>query len=300
MCVLRLLVLGLTGCAVLTGCGTSHLVDAVRTPGTVAEVGNATISKAQIQAYIQYALQFYSWVDTSGSGNGTTGCSVSSPTPACGTLRRQVLRRLLEERIVAEYAAQRGIRLSPSDSKRVEVEMTRLQSPHSGTQRLFSTERVSPQFMRSILRNQILVKHVEAAVVGRNAFAGPSFRVRKYIFGIDRQSYKSAINFATGGVSTASGQTPPVHWVAAYRLPTQVRSQADVAGRGDYVGPTLEGGSYVVYQILGHGVHRYGLPARQQIEARSFRLWLAERMSQIQPKCFQGPVKTVPCARLYH
>jgi hypothetical protein len=154
--------------------------------------------------------------------------------------------------------------------------------------------------MRSILRNQLLVKHVEAAVVGKDALAGLSFRMRKYVFGIDRQSYKSAIDFATGGVSDASGQTPPVHWVAAYRLPTQVRSQADVAGKGDYVGPTLEGASYVVYQVLGHGVHRYGLPAREQVEARSFRVWLAKRISQIHPTCFQGPVKPVPCAGLYH
>ena len=88
--------------------------------------------------------------------------------------------------------------------------------------------------------------------------------------------------------------------MAAYRLPSQVLSQAKVAGKGDYVGPTLEGASYVVYQILGHGVHRYGLPARQQSEARFFRLWLAKRMSQIQPKCFQGTAKTVPCAGLYH
>jgi hypothetical protein len=300
MSVLPRVAIGITGCAVLVGCGSSRSTQPARTPGTVAVVGNAAISQRQIQAYVSYASRFYSWVDTAASGDGTTMCSVHSTTPACATLRKQVLRRLLEEQIVAEYASQHRIRLSATDSSRVDREMKRLQSPHSGTQRLFSTERVSPNFMRGILRNQLLVKRVEAAVVGKTALAGPSFQTRKYVFGIDHQSYQSAIDLATGGVNDAAGHTAPIHWVAAYRLPVHVRSLAGAAGNGDYVGPSLQGPSYVVYQILGHGVHKYGLPAREETEARIFRAWLANRRSQIRPKCFQGPVKTVPCDGLNH
>jgi hypothetical protein len=79
-----------------------------------------------------------------------------------------------------------------------------------------------------------------------------------------------------------------------------VRSLIGVAGNGDYVGPTLDGSSYVVYKILGRGDHRYGLPARQEILARTFQLWLRQRMAKLQPKCLLGSGKTGSCARLNH
>lgn len=297
---LRLLFLGLLGCAVLVGCGASTSSRPARAPGTVAVVGTTAISQSQIQEYMNYALRFYSWVDISSSGDRPTACTVRAETTACGTLRKQVVRRVLEERVVTEYAAHHGVRLSASDARRIEREMKRLQSPHSGTQRLFSTERVSPHFMRGVLQNQLLVRLVEAAVVGKAALVGPSFRLRKYVFGIDSRSYKSAIDFATGGVIDAASHRAPIHWVATYRLPVHVRSLAGVASDGDFVGPTLVGPAYVVYQVLGHGIHRYGLPAREETEARIFRAWLDKRMSRIAPKCFQGPFKTVSCSRLYH
>jgi hypothetical protein len=210
------------------------------------------------------------------------------------------LHRLLEEQVVTNFAARHRIGLSASDSGRIDRELKRLQSPHAGTQRLFSTERISPRFMRTVLRTQLLVKRVESTVVDRAVLAGPSFKLRKYVFGLDKRSYKSALDLATGGASVGGSREPPVHWVASYRLPARVRSLADVAGNGDFVGPTLEGPAYVVYQVLGRGVHRYGLPARQEIEARSFRTWLSKQMAQIKPTCFQGSTKIVPCAVLYH
>lgn len=229
-------------------------------------------------------MQFYSWVDTSAGADSTTSCSVHSSTPACTALRKQVSRRLLEQQIVTRYAAAHRIQLTSQDHRHVEIELQRLQSPQSGTQRLFSNHGVSPQFMRGVLQNQLLVRHVEAKVVGSAALSGPSFRMRKYVFAPGNQSYKSAIDLATGGVSTSGAHLPPVHWVAAYRLPSHVRSLAGLAGKGDFVGPSLQGASYVVYQILGHGVHRYGLPAREQIEARLFRSWLAKMLSTIRSK----------------
>jgi hypothetical protein len=242
-------------------------------------VASAAIPSRTIQQYMNYALHFYSWVDATQSGDGTTSCSARSTSTACTTLRAQVLLRLREERVVANFARQHGIRLSASDTTRVEHELKRLRSPHSGTARLFSSEGISPVFMRSVLQNQLLVKRVEAAVVSKSTLSGPSFRLRKYVFGRDGHSYKSAIDLATAGAKHAPGHIPPIHWVAAYRLPRPVRSLIAVAADGDYLGPTLEGSSYVVYQLLDHGIHRYGLPARQQIEARSFKAWLSQRMA---------------------
>jgi hypothetical protein len=249
---------------------------------------------------MNYALRFYSWLDATQSGDGATSCTTRSVSIACATLRQQVSRRLIEERVVANYAARHGIQLSGSDARRVARELKRLQSPHSGTARLFTTERVSPAFMRTVLQNQLLVKRVEAAVVAKAALSGPSFRLRKYVFGADRTSYQSAIDLATGGAAGLSGRPPPTHWVAAYRLLPRIRSLVAVAGAGDYVGPTLEGPSYVVYQVLGRGNHRYGLPARQDIEARFFRTWLVRRMAKVQPKCAQGGGQTVSCSGFNH
>jgi hypothetical protein len=300
MCVPRAFLLSLALGAVLAGCGSSHLGEPARTPGTVAMVGAAAVSQRQIQQYMNYALRFYSWVDTTASAGSASSCTVRSTTPACITLRKQVLHRLLEEQVVTNYAASHNIRLSASDSRRVNRELKRLQAPYAGTQRLFSTERVSPRFMRTVLQTQLLVKRVEASVVDQSLLAGPSYKLRKYVFALNRRSYKSALDLATGGVSAAGGQAPPVHWVAAYRLPGHVRALVNLASKGDYVGPTSEGASYVVYQVLGRGEHRYGLPAREQIEARAFRTWLSKHMAEIRPMCFQGSAKTVPCAALYH
>jgi hypothetical protein len=298
--VLRILLISCSVGTVLAGCGGSHSVEPARTPGTVAMVGAAAISQRQIQQYMNYALRFYSWVDTTASGASATSCTVHSTTPACTTLSKQVLHRLLEEQVVTNYAKNHNIRLSASDSSRVEQELKRLQSPHAGTQRLFSTERVSPGFMRTVLQTQLLVKRVESSVVDQSLLAGPSYKLRKFVFALDRRSYKSALDLATGGVSAAGEQAPPVHWVAAYRLPAHVGALVNLASNGEYVGPTSEGATYVVYQVLGRGEHRYGLPAREQIEARAFRTWLSKHMAEIRPMCFQGPAKTVPCAALYH
>ncbi len=300
MCVLRLVVPALIVCMVLAGCGKSGAPPPVRTAGTVAMVGSTTISQRAVQQYVNYALHFYSWVDASQPRDGATSCSTRSSTAACVTLRRQVLHRLLEEQVVAKYAAHNGIELSKSDIARVERELKQLRAPQAGTAKLFTNEGISPAFMRTVLQNQLLVKRVEAAVVGKAALTGPSFRLRKYVFGADRQSYRSAVDLATGGVNDIPGHTSITHWVAAYRLPPHVRSLVDVASKGDYVGPTLEGTSYVVYQILGRGNHRYGLPARQQIMARTFKAWLGQALAKLQPKCVLGNGQTAPCDGFNH
>jgi hypothetical protein len=282
---LRPLILSaLTGCVALTACGRSSSPAPAHPHGPVAVTASAAIPNKIIQQYMNYALHFYSWVDATQSGDGTTSCSTRSTNTACTTLRTQVLRRLREERVVASFARQHGIQLSANDMTRVEHELKRLRSPHSGTARLFSSEGISPVFMRNVLQNQLLVKRVEDAVVSKAALSGPSFRLRKYVFGRDGHSYKSAIDLATAGVNDAPGHIPPIHWVAAYRLPRSVRSLMAVATSGDYVGPVLEGPSYVVYQPFARGIHRYGLPARHQIEARTFRAWLSQRMAARQSR----------------
>lgn len=301
MCVRRLLFPGLSLCMIMVGCGRTGTVPAPpHTPGTVAMVGNGTISQRAIRQYVNYALHFYAWVDATQAGDGTTSCSTRSTARACVTLRAQVLRRLMEERVVADYAAQHGIRLSRSDTARVERELKKLRAPQSGTAKLFTTERISPAFMRSVLQNQLLVKHVEAAVVEKAALSGPSFHLQKYVFRTDRQSYRNAIDLATSGVNTVAGRAAPTHWVAAFRLSAHVRSLIGVASNGDFVGPVLEGGSYVVYKVLGRGDHRYGLPARQQILARSFELWLHQRLRKLQPKCLLENGQTAPCTAPNH
>ena len=154
--------------------------------------------------------------------------------------------------------------------------------------------------MRTVLQTQLLVKRVDATVVGKRAFSGPSYKLRKYVFGLDQLSYKRALDLATTGTATTSVPTPPVHWVAAFRLTRHVRDLLAVASAGVFVGPVQQGSAYFVYELLGHGAHAYGLPARQQMEARAFRSWLAKRLEHSRPMCLQGPTKTVPCTTLYH
>jgi hypothetical protein len=249
---------------------------------------------------MDYALRFYSWVDEGAAQQGNAVCSASAENPECATFRAQVLSRLIEERLVTQYAAAHKISLTRSDLAKVEEELARLQAPHSGTDRLFVAERVSPRIIRSVLETQLLVRRVEATLVSPQALRGPMLQVRKFVFGLSKHNYRQAVDLATSGTSaTTLSATRPL-WVALFRLSPQIRRLTTYAAHGAYVGPFRQGTTYVVLQVLGRSTRRYGRPARELIMARAFRSWMKTQLLEAHPTCLTAGRASAPCRVPYH
>jgi hypothetical protein len=202
--------------------------------------------------------------------------------------------------MVAAYAARHSVHLTSSDTHQIDADLRELQASDSPTSGLFKQHRVSPSFMRSVLRAQLLVNRVEDAITPKARLRGPSYRMRKFVFARDSASYREAVDLATSGVAAVHLHPPPIHWVAAQRLDRKVRSQAVLAGTGDYIGPFIVSGRYVVYEVLGHANHAFGKPARQLIEAQVFRSWLRSHTGTQLAECEKLISKGVACDPVNH
>ncbi len=289
--------LAFAGFVLFAGCGSSHPPTAVRSGDGS---GLAAVSQAEVQAYMRYALGFYSWVDPSGPSKALTSCSSSNQITECRTLRKQVISRLLEENIVAQYAKQHRIRLSKRDLRKVDGEFKSVTSTSSGGRKLGAATNTTSAFMHQLLRNQLLVTRVESAVVPKSLLAGPSFKLRKFTFDAGDAGHKRALDLATGGDAGTQTHAPPVHWVASHRLDAQVRRDAALASNGDFIGPFSLAGKNVVYEVLARGRHTYGKPAREQVQADYFRRWMSKKVAEAESKCEKQHSVELACSLAHH
>jgi hypothetical protein len=264
---------------ILSACGSSQS----RTPQAIALVNSRPIPQSEYRQYVLYADRFYA---ASGQGH------CPGVQPGCTLLQQQVLRRLLEQSLVQQYAQQHHITLSPAEQQQVEARLATLAAPGSPTGTLLTRRQVTRRFIRSLLADELLVQAVEQAVVPTQLERGRSYRLRIVTVPISpggrQAAYQAALDVATNGGAAPTGAGDRTEWVAAFRLGLAVQHTLQQAQVGEYVGPYEHADSYRVFQLRGQKWGRYGRPARQRIETTYFRHWLDAQLSAAHPVCYAG------------
>jgi hypothetical protein len=276
---------------VLAGCQRSRA-----TPQIVATVYHRPIQRAALDQYVRYAESF----DALAYPDSAEARCLRAPTAAaCSRLTRQVLGRLIEERIVMSYAANHRIKLTSSDWHTVNAQLSKLSGATSPTAGLFRRGTVKRAFMRSVLAREVLVQKVEAAVAGQRALRGTEVHLRKLLVpsaaGTSRQNlYQQTVSIAGGG-PVPQGTTELFEWIAPFRLPANLRGALNGAHKGDYVGPFQHSGGFLLVQYLGRAVHAYGRPARDALTAKYFSAWMRRALPKAHPRCLDPANKLGPC-----
>lgn len=280
----------------LAGCGKSHLA----THPPAAEVVGASIQWRDVAQYVDYALAFYAHTGPAKTNAVQPPCTIGSSNGVCVRLQSQVLRRLLEEAVVRAYARMHRIALSTSERARVGSELHALAAAAGPTSALLARRRLDLAFLRKLLWNELLVQKVEDIATLRRASAGPSYHLLTVSIPIDpllgkKSAYKSALDLATFGEPIPATGNMRVDWKAAFRLPPRISSALLAAKKGDYVGPFRRRDRYLVVEMLGKGIHRYGRPARTALQTLYFRQWLTAQIASAHPRCFTPHGAQVSC-----
>jgi hypothetical protein len=289
----------LLACA-LAGCG-GHST----TQLDVATVDGSPITQADLRAYVSYSLSFYAWAygtDVAGSG---PACAQASRDPGCLRVRRQALRRLLEEKVIERYALSHGIALSPANRVQAARETSDLLAQDTTAAQLLSEHKINRAFITVLLDHEMLIRKVEAIVSRGVPRAGESFHLRELrvprIAGIDdARVYRQAVNLATDGKPVPLGTSVRTLWVAIFHLPSDVLKAVTPAARGQFVGPFPYKSYYLDVQFLGRGTHLYGRPARLILKTRRFRDWLNAEVLHANPRCLDGAGHDQPCPAADH
>lgn len=269
---------------VLPACGSGR-----PSPPAVAVVNDQPIPRSEYRQYVLYAGRFFAAAGQGRCpGNGA----------GCGALERQVLRRLLEQRVVEQYAGAHHIALSASERRQIDAQVAIVTATGTPAGKLLSGHEVSRAFIHSILTDELLVQKVEHAVVPTDLDRGRSYRLRIVTVSIglggEKPAFRAALDLATSGGAAPAGATDRTEWVAAFRLGTSVQTILSQAQVGQYVGPFQHGDSFRDFQLLGRKWGRYGRPARQRLETAYFRGWLNRQLSAAHPACYAG-TKPAPC-----
>lgn len=278
----------------VAACGTSHH----GAPPFVAAVGKDRISQTELSAYTRYVAGFdaLAYPDSA-----EAACARKWAGATCARVRTQALVRLIQERLVQQYAQSHHLRLTPDDQTQIELEMAQLGAGSAPTRRLFTDHAVDRRFMRAVLARQILVQKVQANVAGERAVRGFEVHIRKFTVpvppGANRQTlYQQAVAMATGGPVPAGTQVRD-QWVAPFRLPADIRLAVKGTHRGEYIGPFARSGSYILVQVVGSGVHRYAAPARRALQRAMFRIWLQHSATSRPIRCLDARGTLSPCPR---
>lgn len=274
-----------------SGCGSSK-----PRVNAVATVDGIAISRSDYQRYVSYAVSFYH--SEAGTGPGSRTCNAHSAR--CHLLQQQVLRRLLEETVVLKYARSHQISLSPAERRQVAGELTTVATPGTPAATLLQQKVISPQFLRRLLENQVLVQKVEKHVLAGRGRRGPSYHIR--IFAIPRGAgvndaavRRQALDLATDGQPVPPSASERVEWVASFRLSQHIRAAVDLAQPGEYTGPFRRKRAYLVVQLLGRGIHAYGRPAREALQVKTFRAWIDLTLRKSHPACQNQRGRAMPC-----
>jgi SurA N-terminal domain len=250
----------------------------------VASVGGQDITAKELQSYAHYANAFYA-AAYPGSSSRTACEQLQSGGRQCGSLREQVLARLLQERVVLQYADHHHISLSAADHTRVTAEMDALVSPGSYTADLYASS-PTRRFLRRVLETQALILKVEQLVVGSQAQSGFAYHLQKFVFPAGNLGRTRATNLARSHHVVAGEASVETVWQAAFRLAPAVSLAASTAKRGDYLGPFPRSSSLLVVRLLGAGVRQYGRTAQVQRLTQLFRSWLVTQLKRQHPACY--------------
>jgi hypothetical protein len=260
-------------------------------------VSGQRISESDLTAYVQYAGRFYQ----SAYGVGTAAtCAPITRSATCAALTRQALARLIEERIAVSFARSHGITLSNADRAAIAIQMRDLSLTDATTRRLLRERVITRAFLRGLLETEALVRKLEGRLTDERLLSGSSFHIRSFTIpllsaGSVTRTYHQAQTLAVDGGPVPRRSVIAVRWVADFRLPAPVRIALRAAADGDFAGPFRRGSSYLVIQRLAAGTHRYGAPARLQVETRVFQTWLSRRVLLARPICYTTAGSAAPC-----
>lgn len=283
---------------VLSSCGKTA-APATIPRGVVAVVGGHSIRESTVREYVVYAQAYYASVYGVHGQQSRATCAAAT----CRKLRRQALGRLIEERLVLDFAHARHTVLSHDQQAVIRAEIASLPTSDTTEAELVRQGTVTPAFVRTLLTTEALVRRVETDTVGSHAAAGPSFHLESFVIPVSTPANKSAayaaaLALASDGEPIPVGARRHIGWIAAFRLSRPVRSALTTAQKGDFVGPFTRSGGYLVLHLLGRGRHRYGKPARLATETRLFHRWLAAQLRTSATRCYDGQGHAASCPRL--
>jgi hypothetical protein len=255
-------------------------------PGNlVARIGGQGITAHELQSYAHYADAFYA-AAYPGTSTRTNCQGRQIGRGKCASLREHVLARLLQERVILQYAREHHISLDAVDQSRVNAQMEALISPSSYTADLYAKPQTT-RFLHRVLDTQAVVLKVEQTVVGRQAESGFAYQLQKFVFpaGVQGEARAKAL-VRTHRFVSHEGSVETV-WQAAFRLAPAVSLAASAAKPGDYLGPFHRVTSVLVVRILAEGVHAYGRIAQLERQTQLFRSWLVTQIKRNHPVCYR-------------
>lgn len=285
------LTLMLFATACLPSCGSS-----ASSPARAAVVGGQAISYASLDQNVGYAAAFYA----SKSGARVVGDRCIANDAACAGLRRQVLRRLIEERVVLSYAGTHHIVLSGRDTVHVANSLAAMQTAGTNTALLLRQRVVTTAFLRSLLANEGTVRKVELAVVGKTSRKGYSYHLRVVSFFIragttGKRGFARASRLIADGGPIPAAAAATSGWYAAFRLPHSTRVVLDQAIPGRWTGPFRRSHSWVAIRLIDRGTHPFGRPARLLLQTRQFRAWIGHMVRRAHAICYAETGEEVAC-----
>lgn len=263
---------------IVSGCGSSRT-----STEPAARVAGQAITWQDVRASVGYAARYYA------AGTPSNRCRDHSLSAFCVALTRQVLERLVEERVIEAYAARHGIALTTAQQHRAS-EMTvallaQKRVPHP------DGKNPQTQMLGAIVRRELLVQQVQATVTAAVPRSGPSYHLRRYLvpnFGSAHQASLAANQLALGNSPPPAGTMIRPEWKADFRISPVLRASLRDARPGQYVGPFARPGGYEVFEVLARGWHRYGKRAREALVARQFAHWLQAQLRSAHPVCYSS------------
>ncbi|MGH2448184.1 MAG: hypothetical protein ACRDFS_06225 [Chloroflexota bacterium] len=259
-----LLALGL-----LSACGSTK-------PAALAVVGNTSIDRSDVAAYTHYATRFYQ----------SSGVSLCHSRP-CSGLSRQVLGRLIQERVATLYARHHHLSLSSRLQRTVTAEV------HLLTSDGLSWRGLSLPLIHSIVKREMLILQIEQEITPHRLLQGESFQVERY-FVPEKIGHREASLLANGRAGLAKYAVRK-QWLAAWRLPPPTREALRSAPPGDTSGTFAAVHGWVIYRLLNRGIHPYHGPARRAVEAKYFKGWLRRQVHRAHPTCYRSTGARTRC-----
>jgi hypothetical protein len=280
-------------CLTLSACTSSSTQS-----GLVASVAGDAVTQKDVQSYVAYSWRFHAW--NQGEAHPAEPCRGDRPKGSCTTLWRLALARLIQERIVLNWARRHRVSLSAADSRRIQASVDRLLQRRNIAQARLSDVGITRSFLTAVLTREMLVRKVERMVGAAAPRKGPSMRVRKFVVPLDPQTspaqrYRQALDLATDGRPVPPATSIQTDWTATFRIPAGERVLLSAAKPGQYAGPFRTGNAYLVVELLQSGVHAYGRPARLQLEANVFDAWLARAVRETRPVCYAPSGRPTSC-----
>lgn len=271
-------------CVVLGGCG-QH---AHRIP-LAAVVNGTPVTQQELSRDVQYSQRYYGTTQ----GVPAVRCGPGHGDYTCGVLQRQVLNRLVQERVIMRYAAQHHLAITSRDRRRANAALRKLSTVNSAPAAL----------LRTLMFSQVLVEKVEVAVTPPRALRGTMYHIRKYVIsplhGIpEHVRYAQAVSLATDGKPIPDGTNILDEWEAPFRLPLDQRDALQYAARNQFAGPFHVRDRWLVIQLQDTAVRTYGRPAQTVIAQHYFSRWLMEQMLHSHVQCFNVNGSSMACPRI--